>query len=323
VDVTRAHKAASLAGTPFFADAANMLLAVRPDVADIVTTAPSHLTLACLCADQHVSAIIQKPLAFSLKEALAIAQLAADTNVSMMVHENFRFQKPIREVKALIASGAVGDPRYCSVRFRCSHDVFTGQPYLREDERLVLADIGVHIFDVARFLMGEITSVSCHVQRVRADVRGEDMASALVSFAGGAMGLIEASWSSFLIDDPFPETLISVEGTQGSVTLDRHYQIKMRSGSQIREYSAEPNCPSWGERPWHVVQDSVIETCRHWLQTVPHGSPPATSVSDNVKTLAAVEACYASASARGAAISVDMVLSKAKEDTDSNEPPAG
>jgi predicted dehydrogenase len=322
-DPERARTAAQLANTPDFTDAKIMLHDMQPDVADIVTTAPSHLELARLCAESGIAVIIQKPLAASLKEALETVDLAERANIRMMVHENFRFQKPIREVKSLVASGAIGEPRYASVRFRCGHDVFTGQPYLRQDERLVLADIGVHIFDVARFLMGEITDLSCRVQRLRPDVRGEDMASALVSFSSGAMGLIEASWSTFLTDDPFPETLISVEGTQGSVVLDRHYAIKVRSGTETREYSAEPACPAWGERPWHVVQDSVIETCRHWLETVPLGLSPATSVVDNVRTLAAVEACYASAAANGVIVNVDAMLEKARVFAAVENPPQG
>lgn len=315
-DPDRAQAAARLARTPCFTDAAEMLRELKPDVADIVTTAATHAALARLCAQLRVSAIIQKPLAFDLREAIGIADLSAQSSVSMMVHENFRFQRPIRAVKSVVASGEIGEPRYCSVRFRCAHDVFAGQPYLREDSRLVLADIGVHLFDVARFLLGEIATLSCRVQRVRHDVRGEDMASALVGFSSGAIGLVEASWSSFLADDPFPETLISVEGTLGSVILDRHYQIRLRTSHAVSSYSVEPSAPSWGERPWHVVQDSVIEVCRHWLATVPEGHLPETSVADNLKTLAAVEACYASAAALGAVTNVATVLEGARRKSD-------
>jgi predicted dehydrogenase len=310
-DLDRARVAAAMAGTAFYVDATTMLVETKPDLVDIVTTAPSHLALARICASRQVPAIIQKPLAFSLAEALQIADLAARSGVPMMVHENFRFQRPIRKVKSLIAAGVIGEPRYCSIGFRCGHDVFTGQPYLRDDERLVLSDIGVHVFDVARFLMGEITDLSCRVQRVRGDVRGEDMASALVGFASGAMGLVEASWSSFLPEDPFPEVLLTIEGTQGSVVLDRHFQIKCRSGGDVRSYSAEPPCHSWAVRPWHVVQDSVVETCRHWLDASNQGVSPETSVADNVKTLALVEACYASAAAGGTVIRAAEVLARA------------
>src|SRR3569833_3126500 len=112
-------------------------------------------------------------------------------------------------------------------------------------------DVGVHVFDVARFLMGEIAELSCRTQRVREDIRGEDMASALLTFANGATGLVEASYSSFLADDPFPETMITIEGGKGSVSLERGYRVSVRSGDEVRRYVSEPGGPSWAERPWH------------------------------------------------------------------------
>jgi predicted dehydrogenase len=288
-----------------------MLEQERLDVVDIITTAPSHLSLAQLCATHRVAAIIQKPLALELYEAMEIARVAERAGMPMMVHENFRFQKPVREVKGIIDSGVIGAVHYCRVAFRSGHDIYARQPYLKLAERLVLMDNGVHVFDVARFLMGEIEGLSCQMQRVRPDVRGEDMASALVRFASGAMGVVEASWGSFLPEDPFPETLIAVEGDRGSVLLDRHYAIRVRSQETLREFSAEPACPPWGERPWHVVQDSVIETCRHWLEAAAGRSILQTSVQDNIKTLTAVEACYLSAARQGAFVTMREALETA------------
>ena len=308
--VDRARIAAEAVGVPYFEDAGRMIAEVKPDVVDIVTTAQSHRALASLCAAQGVPAIIQKPLAFSLAEAADIVSTARRSGTIMMVHENFRFQAPIREVARILRSGIIGTPHYCRVGFRCGHDIFAGQPYLKEDERLVLTDLGVHVFDVARLLIGEIEQLSCQTQRVRPDVRGEDMASALVRFASGAMGLVECSWSSFVPDDPFPETLVQVEGSNGAIVLDRDYRISVRSGATVERFSAEPATPEWGERPWHVVQDSVTATCRHWLETGAIGAEPETSVSDNLRTLAAVEAAYRSAAADGAMVSVTDVLAE-------------
>lgn len=312
LDARRAEAAAALAGgVPHYADPARMIEECRPDVVDIVTTARSHFALAQLCAARGTSAIIQKPLSLDFRESLAIAKLADEHNVAMMVHENFRFQKPIRELQSIVRSGAIGKLHYCKIGFRSGYDIFAGQPYLRDVERLVLMDNGVHVFDVARFLMGEIESLSCRTQRVRTDVRGEDMATALVAFASGAMGVVEVSWSSFVPADPFPETLIAVEGTHGSVVLDRHYQLSVRSHESVRSHSVEPVGPPWAQRPWHVVQDSVVETCRHWLDAAAGRAPMETSVQDNVKTLAAVEACYVSASRNGAVVPLIEVFDAA------------
>ena len=97
---------------------------------------------------------------------------------------------------------------------------------------------------------------------------------------------------------------IAVEGSTGSVVLDRHYQLSVRSGESIRTYSVEPPCPAWGERPWHVVQDSVVEACRHWLEAAAGRTQLQTSVQDNINTLAAVEACYLSAARNGAFVTM-------------------
>jgi predicted dehydrogenase len=53
--------------------------------------------------------------------------------------------------------------------------------------------------------------------------------------------------------------------------------------------------PTWGTKPWHVVQESVINIQRHWLECLREGRPPATSGRDNLATFALVEAAYASA----------------------------
>lgn len=310
LDASKAEAAGRLAGAPAYADADKMIAAEKPTVVDIVTTGPSHLALARVCAARGVSAIIQKPLAPTLAEAVAIVRAAEAAGVPMMVHENFRFQRPIRLVGDIVRSGRIGDPHYCRIEFRCGHDIFTGQPYLREDERLVLNDIGVHVLDVTRFLMGEISDLSCRTQHVRSDVRGEDMATVLIGFENGGAGVVGASWSSFLPDDPFPETMIEVNGSKGAVILDRHYRISVRSGADVERIDGEAACPTWGGKPWHVVQDSVVNTCRHWVDAA-RGKRLETSVTDNVKTLAAVEACYRSAARGGALVRPSDVLGEA------------
>ena len=103
LDEKRAINASNLAkGTPYFTDAELMLKKTQPDVVDIITTAPSHYKLAKLAASLNISAIIQKPLAPTLKESAEIVNLSKESKTPMMVHENFRFQQPIRSVKNIV-----------------------------------------------------------------------------------------------------------------------------------------------------------------------------------------------------------------------------
>lgn len=311
-DPEAARAAAELTGAPAFTDAAAMLDVVRPDVADIAAPAPAHLPLVRLCAGRGIDAIVQKPLAMGLAESVAIAEAARAGGVTLMVHENFRFQSPVRALKELVAAGAVGEPRYCRVAFRREYRVFPREPVLRASGRLLLMDMGVHVFDTARYLMGEIDSVSCRTQALASDTTGEDMASALVGFGGGAMGLVECSAASRLPDDPGLTALVSLEGREGAAVIGSDYRIRVRSRGEVFEVDATPPLPAWGDERWRLVQDSVLGVCRNWLDAARGRAPLETTAADNLRTLAAVEAAYASAAAGGAPVSPAALLAEAQ-----------
>ena len=56
-----------------------------------------------------------------------------------------------------------------------------------------------------------------------------------------------------------------------------------------------PALPAWGERPWHNIQESVVNIQRHWVEVMRMAGVPATSGRDNLHTFALVEAAYRSA----------------------------
>jgi len=82
--------------------------------------------------------------------------------VSFMVHENFRWQTPMRALKEEAAE--VGELFFAQVSFRSAFDVYTNQPYLATDPRFIIYDLGVHALDLARFFMGDVASIDCHAQ---------------------------------------------------------------------------------------------------------------------------------------------------------------
>lgn len=56
-----------------------------------------------------------------------------------------------------------------------------------------------------------------------------------------------------------------------------------------------PALLAWASRPWHGVQESVLNIQRQWVECLRQGREPATSGADNLKTYALCEAAYASA----------------------------
>lgn len=295
VDGDRACAAAAEFGAEPFTDAAAMLDALEPDFVDVATTPPSHRALVELCAPRAPLVICQKPIANGLEDARAMVEACDAAGATLLVHENFRWQRPFTRMLELLREGAVGPARFMRVSFRHRWDVYAGQPYLATVPRLAIMDMGVHLFDLARLFMGEATHVLCETQRRNLRVTGEDAFTALTRHAGGGVCATDASFDSRLSPEPFPQTLATIEGDDGTLELRPGYRLLIHDARGRREEDVEPPVPAWGERPWHVVQDSVLSFERHALAVLRGEAGPQPSGADNLRTLALCLAAYDSA----------------------------
>ncbi|MEZ5863162.1 MAG: Gfo/Idh/MocA family oxidoreductase [Geminicoccaceae bacterium] len=278
-----------------FTDAATMLATEELDFVDIVTTVESHRQLVELAAAHGVAAICQKPFARDMADAEAMVAACARAGVPLMVHENFRWQSPLMAAKSVIESGEIGAPGYARIQFRHAYDIYTNQPYLRTERHLAIMDLGIHLLDLARYLMGEATRLHCRTQRINPAVAGEDCVTILLDHAGGAVSLVDFSFFTKLEPDPFPQTLVRVEGTKGTVELLAGYRLRVSGPGWSREADVEPAVPPFGARPWHNIQESVVNIQRHWVECLKEGREPATSGADNLRTIDLVFKAYESA----------------------------
>ncbi|MDE3174601.1 MAG: Gfo/Idh/MocA family oxidoreductase [Pseudomonadota bacterium] len=281
-----------------YADVEEMLARETLDFVDIATTAPSHRALVELAARHGVAVICQKPFALSLEDARTMIAACEGAGAPLMVHENFRWQSAIRSVAEVIARGEIGEPFWGRVSFRSAYDVFSGQPYLAKGERFIIEDLGIHILDIARYLFGDVATVTARTRRVNPAIRGEDVATMLLDHENGVTSIVDCSYATRLEAEPFPETLIEVDGAQGSVRLLQGYELAVTGNAGAWRRSVAPPLLPWASRPWHNIQESVQAIQRHWIDCLREGREPETSGRDNFKTLALVEAAYASAKGR-------------------------
>ncbi|RUU13657.1 Gfo/Idh/MocA family oxidoreductase [Mesorhizobium sp. USDA-HM6] len=281
-----------------YSDAAEMFAGETLDFVDIATTVGSHRPLVEMAAANRVPVICQKPFAPSLGDAKAMVKACADAGVPLMVHENFRWQSPIQAVRAVLDSGEIGKPFFGRISFRSAYDVFSGQPYLATGKRFIIEDLGIHILDIARFLLGDVSSLTARTTRVNPDIAGEDVATMLMDHEGGATSVVDCSYATKLATEPFPETLIEIDGSDGTIRLAQGYRLTVtgKSGTSITDVS--PPLLPWASRPWHNIQESVLAIQKHWVDCLTSGKEPATSGADNLKTFALVEAAYAGAASR-------------------------
>jgi predicted dehydrogenase len=99
LDRAAAERAARAFGVPHYADAGEMLAVERLDLADIVTRHDTHRALAELTVGAGVATVVQKPFATTWEDAAAIVDAATAAGVWLAVHENFRYQTPLRQVR--------------------------------------------------------------------------------------------------------------------------------------------------------------------------------------------------------------------------------
>jgi len=295
IDHAKAEEAGKAFGAKSYADAATMLDQEKLDFVDIVTRMESHLEMVKLATSKGVDIILQKPIADNWRAAQAVVETARTAGVRLAIHENFRWQSPMRKLKGVIERGEIGKPTWARIAFRTGYDIYAVQPYLHQAQRYAILDVGIHVLDLARFFLGEVERVSCETQSRNPLNVGEDTATIMLRHKSGAVSVVECSMESRIDPDPFPETLVAIEGERGSASVGPGLKAHVTSGGPSRDLDFGSPLLSWTSQPWHTVQESVLRTQAAILRAWRDGVDPETTGDDNLKTYALVEACYEAA----------------------------
>jgi predicted dehydrogenase len=284
-DLSRAQAAAPRT----YADLDSLLAAETIDFLDIATRPETHYPLFAQAAAAKVPAVIcQKPMAPTLEEARLMADTAVAANVRLMIHENWRFQPWYRELARRLHAGDIGQP--VTYRFRIRRNdgrgaaPYAAQPYFRHMPRLLIYETLVHPIDTARYLFGDIASVSARTARRNPLIGGEDFAQILTQHESGLSGIIDGHRFLDLAPDSPPLGDAQVEGESGILAVAGNGDLLLNH-----------------ELVWkNEVQagyrgDSVRATQQHFIDCLRTGDEFETTASDYLKTFAVVETAYLSA----------------------------
>lgn len=280
-----------------YGDPEELLRREKLDFVDIITDVDSHSPLVHLAAKHKVPAICQKPLAPTLAEAEHMADACRKAGVPLLVHENWRWQTPIRQVKKLLAENAIGTPFRARIDMISGFPVFKNQPFLRDLQQFILTDLGTHILDVARFLFGEASSLYCHTQRVHPDIKGEDVATVLMKMGPTQTAVLcEMAYAENPLErEVFPQTLIFIEADKGSLELAPDYWVRLTTAEGTLAKRYPPPRYAWANPAYDVVQASIVDCHANLLRALSGAAPAETTDDDNLRTLRLVFAAYDSA----------------------------
>jgi predicted dehydrogenase len=281
-------------------------------------------TIAAALAGKHV--ICEKPLATSAADALRMWRAAQGAGVHHMTGFNYRLVPAVRYVRQLIEEGALGELYSFRGRYLQEGGDDATRPFTWRSDRSAggygaLGDIGVHIIDLARYLMGEIAAVSAMSATFvkerplpdrpseRHAVTVDDRIVAAVRFAGAAIGTLEASK---VATGRKNQNTFEINGSRGSVVFDlerlNEIELYLReppgslSDGFRRVLVTEREHPFY--RVWwphgHIIgwEHSFVHEVAHMLEAIVTGRPIGPHVAtfeDGYRALAVAEAMEESA----------------------------
>jgi predicted dehydrogenase len=208
------RKVQAIYGGQWFADYRDMLAQV--DLDGVVVLSPDDLhaahTLAALEAGKPV--LVEKPIARSLDDASRMSAAADARKLPLMTVANKRYSPPYRRARQAVSAGPVQNPALFVGKFNLGYDYVD------------LFESGtIHLFDLTRYLMGDVAAVSAvGVNKYNRNRRRYpvDNATMTVEFASGAVGTLYTS-SSALSFKPWER--VEVYGDHAWLSVEDQHEL--------------------------------------------------------------------------------------------------
>jgi predicted dehydrogenase len=231
-----------------------------------------HAAPTIAAAQRGMHVVCEKPLGRDARESHAIWRGVRETGVKHMCAFNYRFVPAIRLAREMLEAGELGEIYHFRGRYL---QEWITQPAFPKVWRLdrkragsgALGDLGAHVIDLARYLVGEIASVSAATRTFIEDRPGghvdvDDAVEAIVEFEGGAgaVGTIEAS--RFCLGRKNGMTF-EINGSKGSLAFD----LERLNELQVHLPGSRPGRRAQGFRNV-LVSEADHPFWQHWW---PHG----------------------------------------------------
>lgn len=266
------------------------------DFVDIITDVDTHAQFVEMAVRKGIKHIIcQKPMAPDFATAKRMVRICNDSGAELYIHENYRWQAPVRRFKEIVNSGVIGKPFKARVSFLSGFPVFDNQPFLKELDHFILTDMGSHILDVCRYLFGECDSLWCKTLAINKGIKGEDLAVILMDMKNGMPVYTEMSYASIIEHDTFSTLNILVEGNKGSVFLGPKFEIRTTTSKGTTSETVTFPSYSWADPDYIVNHESGIHINRNILQAIQQKGKAENTGDDNLETVRLIWASYESA----------------------------
>ena len=261
------------------------------EAVDLVTPANNHLELAGECLRAGKDCFVEKPLALTVAEGRALADLVRANGRILQVGHIFRFHPVTAVLRERLTNGVLGAVRYCTGRF-------AGFKRPRMDVGVTQTD-AIHYFDLFAYLLGrEPTAVTAALRDYLG--RGLDDLSFVIVEYGDVLTVVE---SGYFAPGTYRDCVIVCE--RATLTADFGSSVV-----QIHENRHVTTENGWQapEGPVETVRTNGAEPLRNelelFLEAVATRGKPLVDVDAGLLALQTVEAAHIS-SKRGRRVTLE------------------
>lgn len=292
------HFTATYGGDPY-TDYRAVFDRLDVDIVSICVPSGLHARIGIEAAAAGKHVLVEKPIALTVEDADALIGACEAAGVTLCVVLQNRFNPPMRDLRALVDSGALGKLMLGSATVRW----FRPQEYYEDEWHGTLAMDGgalmnqsIHHIDALQWLMGDVESVFAYTGTLAHRMEAEDVGVALIRFKSGAMATIEGSTITY------PENLegsVALFGERGSVKVGGtalNRKVFWKVAGQL-EHERELLTREAVDPP-SVYGYSHREQIAEMIEAVWEGRQPSTHGREARRSLRLVTALYQSAGDR-------------------------
>lgn len=274
------------------------------EVVTICTPSGAHMEPAIAAAKAGKHVIVEKPLDVTLKRCDAMIAACEKAGVKLGTIFPSRFHKSSQLLKRAVDDGrfgqlTLGDAYVKWFRTQAYYDSGAWRGTWKLDGGGALMNQAIHSVDLLLWLMGPAVSVSAHTATLAHErIEVEDVATATIRFASGALGVIEATTAAF----PGSLKRIELSGSQGMAVLEEESIIKWefakmnKRDNQLRAEMLNNTKTGGGAAdPSAIGHHAHAELFREFLKAVKVGENPNLDGREGKRSVELILAIYKSA----------------------------
>jgi predicted dehydrogenase len=284
-DPAALEAAAASTGVPLercFTDLGAALAANGADMALVVVPPSAHRPVAAACLEAGLPVLVEKPLAGTREDAVALVDAARRSGRELAVSQNYRYRPVIETARQVLASGRLGALGQARVEFRHHYD-FRGT-FRESMPHPLLLDMAVHHFDLIRFVTGlEPRSVAARTWNPPwSQFEGDASAVCVFAMESGAQVVYEASWH--------PRAQFTDWNCRWLLECEGGYMVVDRDRVTVREAADPHQVPAPGDGAVDVplarlpLEDQAAVAAA-FIRAVRAGEPAPTTAADNLRSL--------------------------------------